>query len=528
MRPERGSDYRRNQKIPMTSGVDGFFASRNPLKRSNYSVSSRQKPKTAVKSKAPTKPKQLIKISMSLPGASEEKASRYSLRQASRSKLTKSQIIRRSLSGAVALLMLIGGGMALQFYLSLNQALHGDGETVAALQSNADQIDPNALNGEGSGRVNLLLLGRGGANHPGGDLTDTIMVASIDPINDDIALLSVPRDLWVDSPAGGVSKINAVYYNARAKALLNNPNDKAAAETAGMDAMKNMISEVTGLPINYYALFDFTAFKEAVDVVGGITVNVPSNLYDPSIAWENNNNPLIAKQGLQTMDGDQALLYVRSRKTSSDFARSERQRAVIEAIGEASKKAGVIANPIKLAELIRIFGNHFSSDLSIGNAQKLINIARKIDTKEVRSIGLTDEGSNFLRSDRVGDQSVVRPIAGFNNYDAIRSYVRNNIRDGYLVKEDAPILVLNGSSKDAKAGEKVADLLKSYGYKVTGVEQANRSYDLTKIVDLSDGKSPYTRHYLEGRLASGVASNNVLDSSIDTSGAQFVIIVGNE
>ncbi len=427
----------------------------------------------------------------------------------------------------MALILLVGGGLGLQAYVKLHQAFKGGAETVAALQTAPEKVDPDALKGEGSGRINILLLGKGGPGHPGGELTDTMLLASLDPVNNKLALLSIPRDMWVTEEDGSSMKINAVYATAKSKALKTNGGDQAAAETAGLTAAEQMVTTVIGVPVHYYAMFDFTAFKEAVDAVSGVTIDVPSDLYDPTMAWENNNNPVLASKGTQLMNGTQALLYVRSRETSSDFARTQRQRALLTALERTALTAGTLTNPLKMSELINAFGNHFSSDLSLANAERLTMMIKDIDMNTVQSIGLTDADHNFVRTDRVGDQSVVRPLAGFNSYGDIQAFVRNALRDGYLAKEDAGVLILNGSASDARAADNLAAELKSYGYRVIGTRQLAATYKQTKLIDLTQGQAKYTRHYLEDRLDLK-AGNSVADSSIDTSGAQFVIIVGND
>src|SRR5665213_4335372 len=111
---------------------------------------------------------------------------------------------------AVALVLLItmGGLLFSQSYLKLHKVFKGGTATAAALKSN---VNPDLLKGEGSGRVNVLLMGRGGGNHDGPDLTDTMMLASIDPVNHTTTLLSLPRDLWVNVPGKGDMKINAAW-----------------------------------------------------------------------------------------------------------------------------------------------------------------------------------------------------------------------------------------------------------------------------------------------------------------------------
>src|SRR5207244_10638311 len=112
-------------------------------------------------------------------------------------------------------------------------------------------LDPTQLKGEGNGRVNILLLGVGGAGHDGPNLSDTIMVVSIDPKTKDVAMLSIPRDLYVKIPGHGYGKINA------------------ANVYGGPTLAARTVANVIGVPIHYYAVIDFSGFKQAVDSVGG-------------------------------------------------------------------------------------------------------------------------------------------------------------------------------------------------------------------------------------------------------------------
>jgi anionic cell wall polymer biosynthesis LytR-Cps2A-Psr (LCP) family protein len=108
---------------------------------------------------------------------------------------------------------------------------------------------------------------------------------------------------------------------------------------------------------------DFAAFKQTVNSIGGVTFNVPETLYDPTIAWENHGNSYIAMKGMQTFNGDKALLYARSRETSSDFARGQRQRQLIVAIKDKHFHLGhsvirlkfPVCSPAWVIMFIRIF-----------------------------------------------------------------------------------------------------------------------------------------------------------------------------
>ena len=215
----------------------------------------------------------------------------------------------RSTAAALALFIVGGGLLFSQGYLKMNKVFRGGTGTAAALR---DKVDPNLLKGEGSGRINVLLLGRGGGAHDAPDLTDTLILASIDPVNHKTTLFSIPRDLWVNVPSAGNMKINAVYqtgvYNKLGKKIANS-NDKQAVK-AGFSLIDQTVEDVMGVNVDYNVMVDFAAFSQAVNTVGGIGVNVPADLVDPTMAWENQNDPVLAKAGPQQFDGKHALIYV--------------------------------------------------------------------------------------------------------------------------------------------------------------------------------------------------------------------------
>ena len=420
------------------------------------------------------------------------------------------------------LVFVTGGLLFAKGYLKIHKVFKGGG-TAVALQAH---VDPNLLKGEGDGRINILLLGKGGPGHDGPDLTDTMLLASVDPVNNTMSLLSVPRDLWVTAPSGGSSKINAVYANAKYKALAANAHDTEGAEATGISAAEQTVSQVLGIPIHYYGMVDFTAFKEAVDTVGGVTIDAPEELVDPTMAWENHWNPVLAKQGVQTMNGTQALLYVRSRHGSArgDFDRTERQRILITALEQKILSAGTYTNPLKISQLLSAFGDHVSTDMSTTDAGRLMTIMKAIPGSKIASIGLADPPNNYVITGSYAGQSIVKPTAGIGDYGAIQSYIRNTLKDGYLLKENANLTVLNGTTNSSAATQEAA-VLKSYGYNVGTVGDApTHDYAKTTLVDLTKDKDPYTKHYLEQRL--GVTATTKLPANIQPGQAQFVIIVG--
>ncbi len=477
-------------------------------------------PNAAPLPKAPTA---RAPLDMELPG--EESQVRFDLKRR-----VKWRGLRRGLAVALVLVVTLGGLLLSQSYLKLHQVFKGGTGTAAALQAN---VNPDLLKGEGQGRVNILVLGRGGGTHAGPDLTDTMMLASIDPVNHKATLLSLPRDLWVNVPDQGVMKINAAWETGEFKYLgkekPGSTNPKAI--TAGFKMVDQTVSQVLGVNIDYNAIVDFQAFRQAVSTVGGVTVNVPTDLVDPTMAWENGGNPVLAKAGLQTFNGKQALMYVRSRETTSDFARAQRQRAVLLALKSKVESLGTLSNPFKISGLINAFGNNVATDLSLGNADRLYSILKNIHSSSITSIDLDGNGvpgaTTYVTTGNLDGQSIVLPKAGLFHYGDIQKYVRGQLQDPYILKENARIFVLNGTSTPGLAASK-AKQLESYGYNVVKIGNASHStWIRTELVDLTHGKDKYTKHYLEQRF--GVTAGTSLSGTgIPTNGADFVIILGSD
>jgi LCP family protein required for cell wall assembly len=426
-----------------------------------------------------------------------------------------------------ALLLLGGGYLGIKALSKVNKVFRGGG-AAAALQAN---VKPELLKGEGEGRINVLLLGRGGGNHDGPDLTDTILVASIDPINKTASLVSIPRDLWVTTN-GSSTKINAVFANAKYRALNNNPKDKAGSDTAGAKALEGVITDVLGIPLHYYGIVDFEAFKQSVDTVGGVDITVPEELAVSEHLWDETtgkNYYLNVPAGLQHFDGQRALFFTRSRHTSArgDFDRAERQRLFIQALSSKVLSSSTFTNPVKISQLMDNFGDHIATDFSLNNAVRLMQLAKGIKTSNIKSIGLADPPNNYLTTGMIGSASVVLPRDGVGDYAAIQSYIRNTLRDPYLAKENAGVTLLNGTGTAGLATAK-SDQLKSYGYNVLGIGDApTQAYPTTVIVDMTAGKKPYTKNYLQKRF--GVkATTKLPDATIQAGTADFVIILGQD
>lgn len=425
----------------------------------------------------------------------------------------------------LAAIVLVVGFIFGKAWWSAHKVFKGTGPVALAFQKD---VDPHLLNGEGDGRVNILLLGKGGEYQPNGsELTDSIMIASLDPINTSVTLLSVPRDLWVKPDGLWPMKINAVYASAKEKALNSNPDNKDAAEAAGLGKIADIVEEYLGVHMHYYGLIEFSAFQEAVNTIGGIDVVLPEAYYDGTMLVGNKYLNLPA--GSQHMDGGIALAYARSRYGAArgDFDRGGHQQIVLMGIKDKVLSIGTYANPIKISQLLSTFGNRVQTNLSIDDIMRVYAFAKELDQKNVTHADLATPPDAVVKTGVINEQSVVMPRAGINDFLEVQKFVRNKLKDGFIIKESPSIIVLNGTNKAGLAQTK-ADELKSYGYNVTKVADApSKNQTANAIVDNTNDAKKYTKRYLEQRLnATAVSTMDGMDLSLYV--ADFIIIIGSQ
>lgn len=435
------------------------------------------------------------------------------------------KLMSRFVVAGIAAVFLLSSFFVWHSYSRASAGFAEAAPSAAMLSSSA--ASPEKLMKEGDARINILLLGIGGEGHAGADLSDTMVLASIDPVNKTTTLLSIPRDLWVAMPNGyfgSHQKINAVYSAGKYSYYQQHgKTDEKAAVRAGLSAVDGAVEQILGVPVQYHALVDFTAFKQAVDAVGGVSVDVKTALVDPTMAWENGGNATLAKAGVQQMDGSAVLRYVRSRHTSSDFSRSVRQREVLVALRKKILTSGTLANPLKIQQLVSTFGNNVFTDISTVDLMRLYSIVNTIDDSAITSTDLVSGEHALVSTDMVGSTSVVRPKLGFDRYSDIQTYVRSQLRDGYLTKEHAGVFV---AAESQGAADTTKGILTDLGYTVLASQVSTSVVvEKTTVVDLSNGLSPYTRHYLEKRFG-GSFVENLPKGLVVPDGTQFVILVG--
>ena len=294
------------------------------------------------------------------------------------------------------------------------------------------------LKGEDEGRVTLLLAGNSSDDpgHGGAELTDSIMIASINTEKHTAFLLSIPRDLYVDVPGFGYSKINEVYQDGESENF-----KEAGYANGGMGLLEKVVSQKFGITPNYYALVNYSALRDAVNAVGGITVNVqssnPNGLYDPSIDLTTRKPLVDLRNGVQTLNGDQALGLARARGNSpyaygfplSDFSRAEHQRWVLVALKDKAGSTATLSNPIKVGQLFDSLGNNVKTDMKLAEVRRLYELGKKVPNSAITSAALNNgEDRALLGSYQTKyGQSALVPKAGVDDYSQIQAYVKELI-----------------------------------------------------------------------------------------------------
>jgi LCP family protein required for cell wall assembly len=392
---------------------------------------------------------------------------------------------RWSLMIVLVSVLSVVGWLGFVSFTSLGKIIQKSNGTAFALSGSTDVTK---LKGEGDGRVNILLLGIGGGNHDGGDLSDTIMVLSLDPKTKDVAMLSIPRDLYVKINSSTYGKINGA--NAFGGPLL----------------AEKVVQNVIGVPIHYYIQLDFSGFQQMVDAVGGVDINVKDYLSDPEYPCDNNQYRSCGytqNVGQYHMDGIRALKYARCRKGTcgDDFGRAARQQEVIVALRQKAMQLSTLTNPVKIASLISAIGDHVKTDLQISEINKLALIAKDVDTTKLVNKVLNTDADNYLDFGpaSLNAGSVEVPRAGLFNYTDIQDFVKNIFIDHYITDENALVQVQNGTGVTGVAST-VTNSLKLAHYNVLQPSNAPTVSQKTVIYDYTNGKKPYTIKYLETRF----------------------------
>ena len=438
-------------------------------------------------------------------------------------------ITKRTALVVLALFVVSGGWLGWKVYRNTAKVF-GNKNPLHILSA----FKPIPLKGESSGHVNILLAGDSSDRDDGsggGSLTDSIMVVSINTKEHTAFMLSVPRDLWVDVPGVGYGKINTA---GTAKNFSEEGYPKG-----NMGALEKIIGDNMGIAINYYALVNYTAFKQSVDSVGGIDVNIKSEdargLYDPSFR-ANEGGALKLPNGVQHLNGQVALNLARARGDpfngkygaygfpKSDFDRTEHQRWMMLALKNKIISAGTLSNPVKIGNLMDSIGDNVKTDFQLNELASLYYMMKKVDTNNIESLSLNDaDGKNLLANySAPGGQSALVPAAGPTDFSVIQKYITKVLNSNKVTKEGANVIVLNGGQVVGLA-KREGDLLATKGLNISQVSDAPAQRAETTVIDNSNGKKPETKKLLGSLFNNKFSSDATLSQQYK---ADFIVILG--
>lgn len=381
--------------------------------------------------------------------------------------------------------------------------------------------DQGISNWNGEDRITILLLGADLSAADGSSRTDTIMLVNIDPRTKSASIMSIPRDVKVVIPGYGIDKINAAF-------ALGDYND---VQGGGAGLMIRTIEANFGIPIHAFVQIDFNGFVQMIDTVGGVYVDVPYPIHDASYPAENFNfQRVYFPAGWQHLDGEEALVYARTRHQDGDTSRAARQQQVLLALRDQHLNSDLIT---QLPKLITDFGDTVRTDISITDAIKLAQLGLEIPRENIIQIPVTtalyedigDNGIYYLGVSWPEMEGLLRDFVGYRVSSPGAAYMDPDY--------GARILIINGTNNRGLAG-RVGTVLEYNGFWRISVDTAEDvgNYDRSSIIDVESNLG--TSSLVSELISVGQDTITFGDSARDQSresgyrGYDIIVILGND
>ncbi|MBI2669630.1 MAG: LCP family protein [Candidatus Yanofskybacteria bacterium] len=284
-------------------------------------------------------------------------------------------------------------------------------------------IDPNPMPSPEPDRLDILILGIRGEDgtaieEEGGLLTDTIIVASIDKITQKAAIISIPRDIYIDMAADASNG-----KKIKLKGKINEVYERGLENGGGLTLAKQTISRITGVYIDNAMVFDFDAFREIVNNLGGIDINL-AKPFEEKNQW---GYVFSLPAGNNHLDGETALYYARSRYSSSDFDRARRQQEMIAAIKNMALSLGFLSNPIKVTSLLSDLKNDIRTDFQIWDIGDLLSLVNTFGSKtKIKNYVISIDNLVYETKTEKGEYILLPKEA---NFQEIKNLFKNILTD---------------------------------------------------------------------------------------------------
>jgi polyisoprenyl-teichoic acid--peptidoglycan teichoic acid transferase len=384
--------------------------------------------------------------------------------EAWRQGLTRGSGVRATLLSSVALASTLAVGLSIHLlvggYVSTASALVGG--IFSGTEEGDGQGGATPPSWDGTERLNVLLIGVDQRQGETSFNTDTLIVASVDPVKGSVSMFSIPRDtVDVPVPASAQAlygstynnKINSYYSSAKANSDTF-PNGPAAA-------LREMLSEFYGIRIDYSVMVNFSGFKQIVDTLGGIRITTKNPIVDETYpAGAGHLRRIRMPVGVRTMDGQEALIFARSRHGSSDFGRAERQQQVIAAVRAQTDVEAIAANLPALASTLQ---DAIKSDFPQGDLPRLLELLGRVDASNLKSIVFAPPVYQTVGADERG--YIIVPDVEKIRRAILAAFAAeptpDEVEEQSVEREAARIWVLNGTGRPGEAGAFAARLIQA-------------------------------------------------------------------
>ncbi|MEZ4180093.1 MAG: LCP family protein [Candidatus Doudnabacteria bacterium] len=377
------------------------------------------------------------------------------------------------------------------------------------------------LIGEKDNQINILLLGIGGPGHDGPYLSDTIIVAQIKPKDNKATLVSIPRDYLVNTKKLGQRKINATF----AETFEETKNWEEAGQ-----ATIDVVEEISGLQIPYFAVIDFDGFEKTIDLLGGVEVSIDNTFTDYS--FPNNSNgyipPVTFTEGSETMDGERALIFARSRHAAgiegTDFARGLRQQKVLHAMKEKVVSLNLVADAGKINEIFSIIGEHFHTNLTPGELIRLYSIGKDYNKENIASLSLDPDTGLICPETLESNGAFVLTICAGKTKDDVKDFFSQSFDTAAIQSEKATVWLAD-SSVTQKLYKSAETTLTNNGFTVYKVIYSGDNIGQNVVYQVN--QKPATLDFVKQKLDASEVSIAPPGIKIDPEKVDVIVILGD-
>lgn len=405
-------------------------------------------------------------------------------------------------------------GLLNNIFVGSNQSFYSRITDLISSQTGSKLI------GEKENQINILLLGIGGPGHDGPYLSDTIILAQVKPNDQRTTLTSIPRDYLINTPEFGQRKINAVFAETFSKTKDWNKSGQATID---------IVEEISGLTIPYFAVIDFAGFEKTIDLVGGVEVTIDKTFTDYTFPNDSLGYlpPVTFTEGTETMNGERALIFARSRHAAgsegSDFARSARQQKIIQAAKNKIVSLNLVADAGKINELFSIVGEHFHTNLTPGELIRLYNIGKDYGSDNVASLSLDPATGLICPQTLQSTGAFVLTICQGKNKEDVKNFFNQSFDTAALASEKATVWLAD-STVAQKLYKSAETELKNNGFTVHKV--LYNGSNIGQNVVYAVNHKPTTIDFIKQRLDASEVSLAPPGIKIDPAKVDIIIILG--